>query len=88
MDSESMASEYFANYSREKTIQNVHKKLIKYDPSYAEDNTNEALLTSSVSPRKNRVKKNKNFHGAVQSNNAVFYDFGLVKICHFSEGGL
>ena len=40
--------------------------------STTEDNMNEAPLAWSVSPLENGMRKIKNFHAAIQSNNAVF----------------
>ena len=48
--------------------------------SSTKDNINEAPLTWSVLPRENRVMKIKKFHGAVQSNNAIFAGFKHTKL--------
>ena len=42
--------------------------------------TNKALLTDLASPRENRMMNIKNFHGAVQSDNAIFAGFKHVKV--------
>ena len=42
---------------------------------------NEAPLTSSVLPWKNRVMQNKDYHGVIQSNNAVFASFKYLRFC-------
>ena len=52
-------------------MQHVFKSAIKTWLLYNEDNDNDTSLTLSVLPRETRVMKNKNFHGVVQSNNAV-----------------
>ena len=47
-----------------------------------EDNINEAPLTWSVSPWKNRMMKIKNFHRVGQSNNMVLQACDAVKLWH------
>ena len=64
-----------------KCFQITHKVV----SSYTEDNI-KSTLSLDVSARENQVKF-KNFHGAVQSNNAVFAGFNHVKPCRLSDGG-
>ena len=47
-----------------------------------EDNINEAPLTWSVSPWKNRMMEIKNFHRVGQSNNMVLQACDAVKLWH------
>ena len=52
-----------------------------------EDNTNVVASPAlSVSPRENRVRKNKNFLGAVQLNHLVFVGFNHGKFCCSGDG--
>ena len=56
----------------------------KTGPSYTEDNANESSLTFVCLSSRKSSEVNKKFHGAFQSNNAVFAGFNHVK-CLCSE---